>query len=77
MSFLAVLTQNAVGSGTGGTGGGAEDDTAVRLMPRTYEPEIIMIVFPFFIYSSGKACVGGVKLAVYLAKPRVMRRSSM
>jgi len=46
-----VLIQNAVGSGTGGGvgGTGAEEVTDVSCAPRMNEPDMIMIVKPFFL----------------------------
>jgi hypothetical protein len=50
--LVAVLIQNAVGSGTGGgTGGtGAEEVTDVSCAPRMNEPDMIMIVFAFDVF---------------------------
>jgi hypothetical protein len=106
VSFLAVLIQNAVGSGTGGVGSGPDELAEVSVTPLRNDPDINMIIFPFMgiyaffvstggytmlycpalkisiknfliVYCVGKGAVGGAKLAVYRARPLVMRKSCM
>lgn len=48
--LVAVLIQNAVGSGTGGVGSGPDELAEVSVTPLRNDPDINMIIFPFTGY---------------------------
>jgi hypothetical protein len=48
--LVAVLIQNAVGSGTGGVGSGPDELTEVSVTPLRNDPDISMVIFPLWVF---------------------------